>query len=84
VIPDLSASADIVLAAETHAAIVPLGAIFRDNGTDPFVFLRTPSGWQRREIAVGLQNHVAVAVRSGVSPGDVVAAERPSAGKAPS
>jgi multidrug efflux pump subunit AcrA (membrane-fusion protein) len=84
VIPDLSASADIVLAAEPHATIAPLGAVFRDAGANPFVFLRTPSGWQRREIRVGLQNHVSVAVRSGVSPGDVVAAERPSAGKAPS
>jgi len=84
VIPDLSASADIVLAAEPHATIAPLAAVFRDSGPNAFVFLKTPSGWQRREIAVGLQNHVAVAVRSGVSPGDVVAAERPSAGKAPS
>ena len=84
VIPDLSASADIVLAAEPHATVVPLGAVFRDGGANAFVFLQTPSGWQRREIAMGLKNHVAVAVRSGVSPGDVVAAERPSAGKAPS
>jgi len=84
VIPDLSASAEIVLAAEPHATVAPLGAVFRDGGANAFVFLQTPSGWQRREIAVGLQNHVAVAVRSGVSPGDVVAAERPSAGKAPS
>jgi len=84
VIPDLSASADILLAAEKHAALAPLSAVFHDDGARPFVLLRTPTGWQRREIELGLKNHVAVAVRSGVSPGDVVATERPANAKAPS
>jgi HlyD family secretion protein len=84
VLPDLSASADIVLAAEQHATLAPLSAVFRDGAPKPFVFLRTATGWQRHEIEVGVRNHVAVAVRSGVSPGDVVAAEEPATGKAPS
>jgi HlyD family secretion protein len=84
VIPDLSASADILLTAETHATIVPLSALFQDGGAKPFVFLRTDATWVRREIETGLRNRVAAVVRSGVRPGDVVATERPAKGKAPS
>ncbi len=84
VIPDLSASADIMLAAEKHATIAPLSAIFQDGGAKPFVFLRMGATWKHREIETGMRNRVAAVVLSGVSPGDVVATERPANGKAPS
>jgi len=77
IIPDISASADLVLASEKQVTVAPLSAIFSDGGGHAFVFLRTPDGWERREIEVGLGNHVAVALRSGVSPGDIVATKRP-------
>lgn len=83
VIPDLSASADILLSVEKHATIAPLSAVFRQSGK-PFVFLRTGSEWEPREVDLGMRNHIAAVVRSGVSPGDVVATERPANGKAPS
>ena len=78
VIPDLSASADVLLASERQAVLAPRAAIFHDGpGGSPFVFLRGPQGWTRRPVEVGLVNHVAAAVRSGVRQGDVVAVERP-------
>lgn len=83
VIPDLSASVDILLGSEKQATLAPLDAVFFE-AAKPFVFLQTSSGWQRREIELGLRNHVAAVVRTGVSPGDVVAVERPASGKAPS
>jgi len=83
VIPDLSASADIVLATQNSATLAPLNAVFHEPGSNPFVFLRAPDGWQRREVEVGLANHVMIGVRSGLSPGDVVAAEHPTANQAP-
>jgi HlyD family secretion protein len=84
VIPDLSASTDILLASEKQATLAPLDAVFFEGPAKPFVFLRTSSGWQRREIELGLRNHVAAVVRAGVSPGDVVALERAAGGKPPS
>jgi hypothetical protein len=78
VIPDLSASADLLLATEKNAALVPLSAVWEDKGR-PFVFLQVPGGWQRREIAMGLRNYVVAAAQSGLSPGDVVSVERPAA-----
>jgi len=78
VIPDLSASADIVLQTATGAAIEPRAALFYDGGSErPFVWLQGPQGWIRREIEVSLENHVAVAVRTGLAKGDVLAVERP-------
>jgi multidrug efflux pump subunit AcrA (membrane-fusion protein) len=84
VIPDLSASADIQLAAEKHAAVAPLGAIFREPSADPkrplmqVAYVRNEaSGWERREVELGFRNNLAAAVKSGLKPGDVVAAQRP-------
>src|SRR5439155_3502456 len=84
VIPDLSASADIGVASEKQATVAPLHAVFREGSATPFVFLRTRSGWQRREIELGLANHVVAVVRSGLKQGDIVAAERPDTAKPPS
>jgi len=78
VIPDLSVSADVVVAREGQVVIAPLETIFRDAGTGrPFVMLQRPSGWERREVDLGLVNNLAAAVRSGLRPGDIIAAEPP-------
>ena len=82
VIPDLSASADVVLATERQAALAPRGAVFQDGaGGRPYVLLRTAGGFEPREVDLGLSNNIAVAVRSGLKPGDVIAAQRPPAGE---
>jgi multidrug resistance efflux pump len=77
IIPDLSASAEIVLGAERQTAVLPRGAVFQDGDRGPFVFLRQPGGWLRRPVETGVASHVVVAVRSGVQKGDVVALDRP-------
>ncbi len=79
VIPDLSASADILLTAEKHATLAPRSAIFQDGDTAPYVFVRMGANWKRREIEIGMRNRVTAAVRRGLAPGDVVATERPEA-----
>jgi hypothetical protein len=76
VLPDLSASAEILLESEQDAVIAPMAGIFGDNGK-PSVFVQTPAGWARREVELGVVNHVAAAVRSGLRKGDVIALQRP-------
>ncbi len=79
VIPDLTVSAEVVLAREEQATVASLESIFRDgDGGAPFAFVKGPSGWERREVELGLASHLAAVVRNGLRPGDVVAAERPS------
>jgi hypothetical protein len=83
VIPDLSASADVVLESAPQALIVPREAIFRDGpGGKPFVFVQQPSGWEQREVDLGPSSFLATAVRSGLRAGEEVARERPKSGTA--
>lgn len=81
VIPDLSVSVDLVLGAEKQVVVAPLESIFRD-GPDarPFVFVRGPGGWERREVELGLSSYITAAVRSGLTPGELIARQRPSSG----
>jgi multidrug resistance efflux pump len=82
VIPDLSVSVDVEQESETQvAAVAPLSTIFRDGDAgSPYVFVKSGEGWERREVQLGLTNNLVVAVRSGLRPGEVVAAEVPPAG----
>lgn len=78
VIPSLSVGADVIVASERSEGIVPREAVFYDpEDQQPYAFVKTPDGWEKRDLELGLSNHVAVTVRSGLSEGDVVAAEIP-------
>jgi multidrug efflux pump subunit AcrA (membrane-fusion protein) len=77
VIPDLSASADIVLEEEHNGTIAPLEAVFQDESATPYVFLKQGQGWVRKPVELGARNNVAVVVRSGLRKGDVIATQRP-------
>jgi multidrug resistance efflux pump len=84
VIPDLSVSAEILEDADDHApAVAPVGAIFEDNPSKPYVFVQTADGWQRRQVQVGLQNSLVAAVKSGIKPGEVIALDRPPSSESP-
>jgi HlyD family secretion protein len=78
VLPDLTASADVTLDSEQKATLAPLSSIFQDApAAKPFVFVRSASGWQKREVELGLKNNVSAAVHSGLASGDVVALDMP-------
>jgi multidrug efflux pump subunit AcrA (membrane-fusion protein) len=80
VIPDLSASAEVMLDSDPGAIIAPLASIFQDGpAAKPYVFVPSVEGWQKREVELGLRNNIAVAIRSGLHQGDVVAMEPPQA-----
>jgi hypothetical protein len=85
VIPDLTVSADVIVEREDRAAATaPLESVFRDApGVTPYVFLRGPNGWQKREVELGLASNTVVAIRSGLRPGDVIALARPAPESAP-
>ena len=77
IIPDLTASAEVLLAIGTEQAVVlPRSALFEENGCK-FVFLQGPEGWVRKPVETGVDSFTQVAVHSGVQKGDVVALQRP-------
>ena len=77
-IPNLTVSADVILHREWSDGIVPRQAVFHDaKGGQPVAYVHTPSGWEKRELELGPANHIAVAVRSGLSSGEIVAVGQP-------
>ncbi|MEO8027667.1 MAG: HlyD family efflux transporter periplasmic adaptor subunit [Bryobacteraceae bacterium] len=78
VIPDLSVSAEIILSQEENATIAPLAAVYRDEPNGPaYVYVRQSTGWTRREVELGIESYLGVAVRQGLKPGEIVALDRP-------
>jgi len=72
VIPDLSASADILLSAAPNSIIVPSAAVEREQ-EKAFVHVKKPDGtFEKRQIEIGLATSTHVAVTNGVAKGDVV------------
>lgn len=80
VIPDLSASAEIVLNSEPDTLYVPRGSVFQENG-NKFVYVQdpdNPQGWVRRTVQTGLSSSTRVAIHSGLKEGEVIALQRPT------
>ncbi len=75
-IPDLSAYADVVVAREEKATLVPLAAVHQENGR-PVAYVKRGDRFEIQPVELGLRNHLYAAVRSGLSEGDVVALETP-------
>lgn len=78
VIPDLSVSVEIVQdSTDAAGPMAPVGAIFRDkDSARAYVFVHSATGWQRRDVEVGMRNYLAAAVK-GVKPGEIVALDDP-------
>ncbi len=76
VLPDLTASADVVVARQDETIIVPREAVIDQDGK-PVVYVRQAGNFAPREVAVGVSSNTEVAVTSGLQPGEEVALERP-------
>jgi HlyD family secretion protein len=76
-IPDLSASVDLVLERIDNALQAPLAAIYQE-GKEHVVFVRRGPRFEKQPVRLGLQTATRVAVLSGVQEGDEVALERPA------
>ena len=70
--PDLSASLDVVLAQTPAALVVPLDAV-RQDGERAFVSVQQGSGFADRPVTLGAKNAHEVVIASGLEPGTIVA-----------
>ena len=71
IIPDLSASATVILEKAENATVVPLGSIRTEAGKT-VAYVKARDGFQARSVALGLRNDTHAAVLSGLRPGDEV------------
>jgi multidrug efflux pump subunit AcrA (membrane-fusion protein) len=78
VIPDLTVSADITVETVPQTVVAPREAIFRDSPDGkPYVFVKDPAGWVRRDVELGPMDYISASIRSGVRAGEVIARQRP-------
>jgi HlyD family secretion protein len=77
VIPDLSASADVVLSEQDGTVVVPREAVQEANGK-PVVFVRQAGSFALRQVELGEATNTQTAVISGLQPGDEVALQPPA------
>ena len=71
-IPDLSASADVLLNRQASAIMVPRGALVAENGKN-FVYVRQGSQFEKRAVELGPRNYTDQVVTGGVKEGEEVA-----------
>ncbi len=83
VIPDLTVSVDVVVESSEDSVVVPMETVFTGENGKSFVYVRGAGGFERREVELGLKNHVHAVVKSGVREGEVLAAEPPPASQQP-
>jgi len=80
VIPDLSASGDILLGRKENALIAPREAV-RSEGGKQVVYAKRGGGFTAREVRVGESNNTQVEILAGLRAGDEVALGPPAAEK---
>jgi hypothetical protein len=77
VVPDLTASADVVVAEPEPGVIVPREAVVEADGKT-VVYVRREGGFSAQEVEIAAATNTQVAVRSGVQEGDEVALYPPA------
>ena len=78
IIPDLSASAEIILSEDEAPVVAPREALRTSPEGESFVWVRRGQGFERQGVEVGSANAVEAAVEQGLEPGDeLLLSERP-------
>lgn len=77
-IPDLSASVEVVVEHQDQVAQAPLSSLFEENG-ETVAYVKKGQLSERRVVELGLRNSTHAAVKSGLSEGEEVFLEKPPA-----
>jgi multidrug efflux pump subunit AcrA (membrane-fusion protein) len=70
-IPDLSASGDVVIDQADNVLTVPLKAVHRRNGK-PTLLVKKGDAFEQREVSLGIENEEQVEITAGLSAGEEV------------
>ncbi len=74
--PGISATVEIPVASAKQVVSVLLSAVFNEDN-DYYVYVKNATGWEKRQVEVGINNLQYVEIKSGLQAGDVVALSRP-------
>ena len=76
-IPDLTASADVVIGEQDNTLLIPREAV-QEEDRKSVVYVKQPNGFVPRKVELGMANDVQVAVTSGLKAGEEIALQPPS------
>jgi multidrug efflux pump subunit AcrA (membrane-fusion protein) len=76
IVPDISASADVVIASQPDAIIAPREAI-QDAHGHHVVYVKEGDGFVKREVEIGAQSNTQTAIKSGLEEGEEIALQVP-------
>ena len=82
IIPDLSTSNDVIVEETGNSPLIPLEAVELKDGKS-FVRVKARTGYQTREVKLGMSDNIQVAVIDGVREGEEVALDRSGAASEP-
>lgn len=71
-IPDLSASADVLLQRSENGIVAPRGAITDENGEKVAYVKKADNTFERRSLSIGLQSDTQALILAGLQPGEEV------------
>lgn len=74
--PGISATVEVPIESAEGVVSVLLSAVFNNQGSS-HIFVKNATGWERREVTVGINNLQHAEVRSGLEAGEAVALSRP-------
>lgn len=74
--PGMTANLSIPIASAENVMSVPLAAIFSEQG-ERYAWVKTDSGFERKDVQIGVADFFSVEVKAGLKSGDVVALEPP-------
>lgn len=74
--PGISATVEVPIESAKDAISILVSAVFNDDGVS-HIYVKKSSGWERREVSVGINNLQYVHINSGLEEGEVVALSRP-------
>ena len=76
--PGITAHVVIAMAHADKVVTVPLTAVFNEDDGKTVAFLKTATGFDRRDVETGLSDDAMVEIKKGVADKDEVALERPT------
>ncbi|HTM50213.1 MAG TPA: HlyD family efflux transporter periplasmic adaptor subunit [Bryobacteraceae bacterium] len=76
IMPEMTVSADVNVESEVDATIVPRECVFGGSSRQ-YALVKAGEDWERRDLETGAADNIHVSIRSGLSPGETVAAEPP-------
>lgn len=79
VLPDLSASADVLLTSLSADVIVPRAAVVEGESAAPVIYVRSGEKYEPREVKLGDHNDTHVIIEDGVEAGEEVLLSEPPA-----